>query len=240
MENNPKLLLTDFPKIECPFIRKTFKVDKESFKKNGKKVNLRSPEVYLAISEINPGYEWVFDDPETFAVEKVDGSNVKILTAEAEIITVQNRMNFIDILKITPGVNLYILDGIVQAAIKGYILKNGEQAGELLGPKFQGNPYKLKHHLWFPFDRSHTQLRYKSFDNYERTYENWSDWFKENLFSLFFQKISNKNGDPAEKMMAEGVVFYNLKRKEEGKPYMAKLRRDMFDWFYTDYVEILS
>ncbi len=233
-------MLTDFPKIECPFIRQTFKVDKESFKKNGRRVNLRSPEVYLAINKINPGYEWVFDDPGTFAVEKVDGSNVKILIEKSEIITVQNRMNYINPLTIKPGVNLYIMDGIIQASMKGYVNSDGEQAGELLGPKFQGNPYKLEHHLWFPFERSYSQLRYKSFEKFERTYENWSSWFKDHLFSLFFQKISNKKGDPANKMMAEGVVFYNLKRKEEGQPYMAKLRRDMFDWFYTDYVEIID
>jgi hypothetical protein len=33
-------------------------------------------------------------------------------------------------------------------------------------------------------------------------------------------------------VFAEGVVFYNLKRKAEGHTYMAKLRRDMYDWFY--------
>ncbi len=38
--------------------------------------------------------------------------------------------------------------------------------------------------------------------------------------------------------MAEGVVFYNLRRKEEGKIYRAKLRRDMFDWYYRDVTEI--
>ena len=236
---NEESILSDFPKIECPFVRRTFQVDRESFKKNGRKVNLRSPEVYLAVDEINPGYEWVFGDPDTYAVEKVDGSNVKVLTENNHVLTVQNRKNYVDTQTIKSGVNLYIMDGIIQAAIKGYIQSNGEQAGELLGPKFQGNPYKLTHHLWFPFDRSHSQLRYKSFDKFERTYENWSSWFKDHLFSLFFQKISNKNGDPALKMMAEGVVFYNLKRKEEGKPYMAKLRRDMFNWFYSDYVDIL-
>ena len=237
---NKDLSLTDFPKIECPFVRRTFKVDRESFKKNGKKVNLRSPEVYLAVEEINPGFEWVFDDPDTYAVEKIDGSNVKVLTKNNQILTVQNRKNYVDTQTIKPGVNLYIMDGIIQAAMKGYIQRDGEQVGELLGPKFQGNPYKLNHHLWFPFERSHSQLRYKSFDKFERTYENWSGWFKDHLFSLFFQKISNKTGDPALKMMAEGVVFYNLKRKEEGKPYMAKLRRDMFDWFYSDHVDILQ
>jgi hypothetical protein len=38
--------------------------------------------------------------------------------------------------------------------------------------------------------------------------------------------------------MAEGLVFYNLKRKENKETYQAKLRRNMFDWFYSDKIEI--
>jgi len=37
--------------------------------------------------------------------------------------------------------------------------------------------------------------------------------------------------------MAEGVVFYNFKRRDEGQVWMAKLRRDMFPWYYQN-VEI--
>jgi len=37
------------------------------------------------------GYEWVFDNPEIFAVEKLDGSNVKIRTEGGRLIKVQNR-----------------------------------------------------------------------------------------------------------------------------------------------------
>jgi len=39
-------------------------------------------------------------------------------------------------------------------------------------------------------------------------------------------------------IFAEGVIFYNLKRRAENKTYMAKLRRDMFDWYYSDKIEI--
>ena len=38
--------------------------------------------------------------------------------------------------------------------------------------------------------------------------------------------------------MSEGIILYNLKRKAEKKTYMAKLRRDMFEWFYSDKIEI--
>jgi hypothetical protein len=39
--------------------------------------------------------------------------------------------------------------------------------------------------------------------------------------------------------MAEGLVFYNLERKKENKVYRAKLRRDMYEWFYSDKIRIL-
>ena len=34
------------------------------------------------------------------------------------------------------------------------------------------------------------------------------------------------------------ATFHNLKRRAAGKTNMAKLRRDMFDWFYADHMEI--
>ena len=51
------------------------------------------------------------------------------------------------------------------------------------------------------------------------------------------QRPENKRGVKRgldDKVFAEGVVFYNLKRKALNQTYMAKLRRDMFDWFYED------
>jgi len=76
-------------------------------------------------------------------------------------------------------------------------------------------------------------LRYKSFEQHERTFDNWSVWFKDFLFSRYHQK--KQRPDPSaegERVVAEGVVFYNLKRRNDGKDWRAKLRRDMFAWFY--------
>ena len=233
-----KNILSDFPKLYCPFIRETFKVDREQWKKHGSKLMLREPKAYLVVDKINPGYEWVFDDPDTFAVEKLDGSNVKILTEDGRLSHVQNRLNVIDPLQVIKG-KTFIIEGIFQAIGKGYVLKDGEQAGELLGPKLQGNPYKLSVHEWYPFEKAIKDLRYRSFDEHERTFDNWSTWFKDWLFSRLYTKRASKLG-LKDKVMAEGVVFYNLKRKEEGKSWRAKLRRDMFDWFYTDKIEILD
>ncbi|MBW2702729.1 MAG: hypothetical protein JRF33_18060 [Deltaproteobacteria bacterium] len=228
--------LSDFPKIHCPFIRQTFKVNREQWKEHGAKLKLRKPEVYLAVNQVNPGFEWVFDDPDTIAVEKLDGTNVKILTEAGRLITVQNRKNVIDPLQIIKG-KTFLMEGIFMSIGKGLVKADGEQAGEIIGPKLQGNPYKLDLHEWYPFEKAVAHLSYKSFLEHERTYENLDSWFHKWLFSRYFTKRASKLGLD-EKVMAEGVVFYNLKRRAEGKTNMAKLRRDMFDWYYSDKIEI--
>jgi hypothetical protein len=230
-------VLTDFPKICCPFIRQTFKVDHEQFKAHGSKYGLRTPEVYLVVDRINPGYEWVFDDPETFAVEKLNGTNIKIKTEQGRLVALQNRKNIIDPLQIIKG-KLFLIEGVVNSAVRDLVREDGEQAGELIGPKLQCNPYMLDYHLWYPFDKAIKDLRYKSFDEHARNFENWSVWFKDFLLSRFVIK-KTKIGAEKPKVFAEGVVFYNLKRKSENKLWMAKLRRDMYPWFYPD-IEIFG
>ncbi len=226
--------LSNFPKIHCHFIRKNFDINKDQWKKYGRKLQLRGPKVYLATDEINPGYEWVFNDPDTFAVEKLDGTNVKLKTENGRLVALQNRMNVIDPLQIVKGKS-FILEGVFQAIGKGYVNQDGEQAGEVIGTKLQGNPYKLNNtHLWYPFEKSIKHLRYKSFHNHDRNFDNWSSWFKDYLNSLFASKRGERE------VMAEGVVFYNLKRKAEKKSYMAKLRRSMFVWYYDDKIDVYN
>jgi hypothetical protein len=231
-------MLTDFPKIQCPFVRKSFAVDKAQWKKHGRRFQLREPEAYLVVDQVNPGYEWVFEDEDTFAVEKLDGSNVKLRTEGGRLVELQNRKNVIDPLQIIKG-KAFLVEGVLMSASKGYVQPDGEQAGELIGPKLQGNPYRLDVHEWYPFERAITALRYRSFDEHARNFENWSSWFKDYLFSRYFQKRASKMKWD-DKVMAEGVVFYNLRRKAEQKTWLAKLRRDMFDWFYTDKIEIVG
>jgi len=223
--------LSDFPKIECPFIRKNFEVNKEDWKKYGRELELRSPEVYLVVNEINPGYEWVFRDPNVIASEKLNGTNVKIKTESGRLVGLMNRQNVIDPLQIMKG-KTFLIEGVFRAIQKGYIEETGEQAGEVIGPKLQGNPYKLNNHIWYPFEKAVKHLSYRSFYEHERTFDKWSDWFKDYLISRFAAKRGEKE------IMAEGLVFYSLKRKEEGKVYRAKLRRNMFEWFYSDRIKI--
>ena len=231
---NNQILMTDFQKLHCPFIRKDFKVNEDDWKKYGHELQLRQPKAYLVVNEINPGYEWIFEDSETIAVEKLDGSNVKLKTENGRLVALQNRKNVIDPLQIIKG-QTFLLEGVFQSIGKGYVNVDGEQAGELIGPKLQGNPYKLDKHLWYPFSKAIKHLSYRSFHEHDKTFKNWSLWFKDWLVSRFATKRGHKD------IMAEGIVFYNMKRKSEGKlHYMAKLRRDMFDWHYSDKIEIYN
>jgi len=227
--------LTDFPKIYCPFIRQTFQVKKDDYRKKGNQFQLREPEVYLVVNRVNPGYEWVFDDEDTIAVEKLDGTNIKIKTEKGRLVALQNRKNQIDPLQIIRG-QVHLLESVINSAVKSWVQPDGEQAGECIGPKLQGNPLKLDRHLWYPFDRAISTLSYRSFHEHEKTFENLSSWFKDFLFSRLFTKMASKTGSQ-EKVFAEGVVFYNLKRRAQEKTWRAKLRRDMFHWFY-DGIEI--
>lgn len=233
-------ILTDFPKLHCPFIRQTFKVNKEDFLKKGSQFMLREPEVYLAVDRVNPGYEWVFEDPDTVAVEKLNGTNIKLKTEKGRLIALQNRKNVIDPLQVLHG-KTFIIEGVFRAIAKGYVKEDGEQAGECIGPKVNTNPYKLDNHEWYPFAKALSDLTYRSFHEHERNYDNWSGWFKDFLFSRYYTKRASKTG-ATDKVFAEGVVFYNMRRKAEEKSWMAKLRRDMFPWFYEgieifDYVK---
>jgi hypothetical protein len=223
--------LSDFPKIECPFMRKTFQVNPDDFKKHGHRLQLRTPEAYLVINQVKPGFEWVFEDPDTIAVEKLDGTNVKLKTESGRLVSVYNRKNPLDPLQIVKG-KTFLIEGIHRAVGKGYILPDGIQAGEIIGPKLQGNPYKLDNHIWYPFEKAIKDLRYRSFHEHDRTFGNWSSWFESWLFSRFFVKRRPRGS--RENVFAEGVVFYNLRRKAEGLRYCAKLRRNMFSWFYTN------
>lgn len=227
----------DFPKLQSPFKRNVFEISKEDFYKYKDKYNLRSPELYLVTPEIEEGYEWVFEDPNTIASEKLDGTNISVtIDKDGNIVSIYNRKNEVKVFNIHTTDTRFI-EGIVEAINKKYFKGkvDGQFFGELIGPKLQGNPYGLDKHLWYPFDKAMASLQYKSFHKYEKTFINISSWFESYLLSLFYSrhnKINLKNTE----IYAEGVVFHNSKRKEEGKTNMAKLRRDMFPWFYKEII----
>ena len=82
--------------------------------------------MYLVVNKINPGYEWVFEDPVTIAVEKLNGTNIKLKTEKGRLVALQNRKNVLDPLQIIGGKN-FIIEGIFRSIGKGYVKADGEQ-----------------------------------------------------------------------------------------------------------------
>ncbi len=191
--------MENMPKIQSPFVRKEIEGN------------------YVVTPEIAEGFEWVFEDDNVLAVEKIDGTNVSIYMNEGKLCGIMNRTQMIhfDIL-----VKNRFIDGIRTTYEKGRIpLSNGQHFGELMGPKIQKNFLKLEEPEWFPFDYLKKHFHYKSWGKYPRDFNTISNWFKNDLFSLMYVKLHN------EKIQPEGIVFHHI----DGR--MAKLRGDMFDWY---------
>jgi len=217
--NNNIENVIDMPKLQSPFIRKV--VNKN----------------YVCIPKINEELRWVFTD--STAVEKLDGTNVSIVVKDKKIISVYNRKNCIDFWK--KG-NKRFIEGILEAIDKEYInlgdMGNGQYFGELIGQQVNGNQYNLDRHLWIPFHILIEKCRFKFWDDFIKEihglpdveiYKKTDQLFR-GLRSLYKrQKGISGNVDENtgfEGMASEGIVFYRKNTNE-----MAKLRRDMFNWF---------
>lgn len=193
--------IKNMPKLQSPFVRKII---------NGK---------YIVTDKIEKGYEWVFEDNSVMAIEKLHGTNVSILIKEGTVISIFNRTERIPF--ITKGKS-WIIKGILNSKERGYLefLGDGQHFGELIGPKVNGNPYKLNRHLWLPFNGfCQKHLKYKSWGKYPKDFKTISGWFKE-LFPLYSAMKGNKEG------FVEGIVFTH----PDGR--MAKLRKNMFKEYY--------
>lgn len=193
--------IKNMPKIECPFVRKMINNN------------------YLVTDEIEENMEWVFEDESVMAIEKLHGTNVSIVIIEGTVTQVYNRTERIPFITKSKS---WIIKGILNSKERGYLefLGDGQHFGELIGPKVNGNPYKLDIHLWIPFETfCKKHLKYKAWGKYPKTFESISKWFKEDLLPLYSCMKGNKEG------FVEGIVFTH----PDGR--MAKLRRDMFDWY---------
>jgi len=193
--------INDMPKLESPFVR----------------------EENIVIDKIAEGYEWVFNDESVMAIEKLHGTNVSIVIIEGAVTEIYNRIERI------PFINKgkkWITEGILNSKERGYIdeLGDGQHFGELIGPKVNGNPYKLKEHLWIPFSTfCQKHLKYKSWGKYPKDFKTISEWFEKDLIPLYACMVQGSEG--RENGFVEGIVFTH----PDGR--MAKLRRDMFDWY---------
>ena len=194
--------IRDFEKIECPFKRK--------LDKNGN---------YVVYDEVEESCGWVFEDESVMAIEKLHGSNCSIVIEEGTVTQIYNRTERIPF--INKGKS-WIIKGILNSKERGYLefLGDGQHFGELIGPKVNGNPYKLDEHLWIPFSTfCQKHLRYKSWGKYPKDFKTISEWFKELLPLYASMKGDRDNG------FVEGIVFTH----PDGR--FAKLRRDMFSWY---------
>lgn len=231
--------LSNFPKINAPFIRKEYKISPS----DQKRLNINK--LYLITPQKNDGYDWVFDK-NSFAVEKLHGTNICVEVEDGKIKRVQNRMNKIDITSIINEKSGLlpsgrILEGILAAAGSGYVENNRIQYGELIGDRINGNIHKIKGHLWVPFDIAIKKLVYSSFNKYPKEFWGWCDWFRTSLKSLLYCRhnkvmISNMFTN-VDVPFTEGIVIY---QKTDDKVMMSKLRRDMFPWFYWDKIHIMD
>lgn len=196
------IVIKDFPKLESPFIRKVINDN------------------YVVTPEVAKGFEWVFESPDVFCVEKLDGSNTSIVIDAGMIVSVWNRTARLPFFN--KGKAHYI-KGILEAYERGYCeLPDGQHFGELIGEKINGNPLQIiRGNLWIPFN---TYLKnhcaYESWHRYPKTFENIQEWFLKpisegGIFSLLARKRDLE-------IKPEGVVFYH----PDGR--MAKLRLDMF------------
>jgi hypothetical protein len=196
--------INDMPKLECPFVRKIIDGN------------------YIVTPEITPGYEWVFEDESVMAIEKLHGTNVSILIQDGIVTSCWNRTERIPFFNKGKA---HIIQGILESYQKGYLefLPDGQHFGELIGEKINGNPYKIKGNLWLPFE-SYCQghLKYKSWGKYPKDFETISNWFKE-LIPLYACMVQGEEG--RKNGFVEGIVFTH----PDGR--MAKLRKDMFEWF---------
>lgn len=195
--------IIDFPKIKSPFIRK-----------NNEKGD------YVVTSEIEPGYEWIFDKGVT-AVDKLHGTNICVNISDKHLDSIDNRSTRVmqnGTIPTKGNVTKFIV-GVMNACNR-WSIEDGKYYGELIGPDINGNLHSTPEYLFVPFNYLRSKCHWHSWvqNKYPKDFNSISEWFKE-LPSLLSKRLFDKN------VLAEGLIFYHA----DGR--MAKLRRDMFDWY---------
>lgn len=113
------------------------------------------------------------------AIEKLHGTNVSIVIQDGVITSVFNRTERIPFFNKGKA---HIIQAVLESYQRGYteFMVDGQYFGEVIGPKVNGNPYKLDHHVWIPFSTyGQKHLKYKSWGKYPKDFDTISNWFKE-------------------------------------------------------------
>ena len=232
-----------FPKVHSPFEREE--------NEDGE---------YVVYDEVNDGYEWVFENDDVLAVEKLDGTNCAVELEhgehglELEAWTRHGHESFQVAEPYGQFAHRRIVRAVQNSMRRGYLdgLEDGVHYGESVGPAFQGNPHELDENLFIPFSWLVDKCSYNSWGKYPKDFDTISGWFEEDLFSLFYSRMHGtdlQDASVSNGTFCEGIIFLHpgggytqegIDPEEEElssgvyrkyEPHMAKLRRDMFDWF---------
>jgi len=242
-----------FPKVHSPFKREE-----------------NDDGEYVVYNEVNDGYDWVFENDNVKAVEKLDGTNCAVRIGRDDHsnslrpIQTYTRHGTESFQVAKSYGDRYAHRRIVRATqnsmLRGYLdnLSEGVHYGEAVGPDFQGNPHELDENLFIPFEWLFDKCAYKSWGKYPKDLDTISGWFEEDLFSLFYSRMHGTDlteSSVSNGTFCEGIIFVHpdagndnyresgINTKEETlssgmyrkvHPHLAKLRRDMFDWFEGD------
>jgi hypothetical protein len=233
-----------FPKIKSPFKRK------EDDEGN-----------YVVYDEVNEGFDWVFENNDVIAVEKLHGTNCCVDISDGEHgleIEGYTRHGHEPMQKVESYSSMtehhWLTRAFQNSLRRGYLddLGEGVHYGEVVGPDFHGNAHDLDENLFIPFQWLADKCSYNVWGRYPKTFDSIKEWFSDSFFSLFYARmhgVSLEKASVSQGVFSEGVIFlhpdgeYNesdIFTKEEElsggmyrkySPYHAKLRRDMFKGF---------
>jgi len=238
-----ELMPQRFPKVHSPFKREE--------NQNGE---------YVVYDEVSEGYEWVFDNDDVVAVEKLDGTNCAVSVEQTETgldLEAWTRHGYEPFQKAEPYgqyAHRRIVRAVQNSKRRGYLddLSEGVHYGESVGPDFQDNSHELDENLFIPFSWLADKCSYNSWGKYPKDFDTISGWFEEDLFSLFYSRMHGtdlETSSVSNGTFCEGIIFVQPEAKytESGLQTeteefqngdsrqvgtgFAKLRRDMFDWF---------
>jgi hypothetical protein len=233
-----------FPKVKSPFEREE---DEDGD--------------YVVYDEVKDGFEWVFENDDVLAVEKLHGTNCCISIQNGEHgkeIEGYTRHGHEPMQRIEPYGPMtehhYLTRAFQNSLRRGYLddLDEGTHYGEVVGTDFHGNAHELEENLFIPFQWLADKCAFNSWGEYPKTFASLEKWFSDQLFSLFYARMHGKDikdTSVSQGVFCEGIIFLhpdggysesNLQPKEEQlssgmyrkySPHHAKLRRDMFSGF---------
>ena len=196
-----------FPKVSSPFVREN-----------------NENQDYVVTDQVNDGFEgndfeWVFNDDDVVAIEKIHGTNCCVEIEQTETgldIEAYTRYGYQPMQKVDPyGPNSehhYITHAVQNSLQRGYLdrLGDGVHYGEVVGPKIHGNHYELDERLFIPFSWLKDKCSYNSWGKYPKTFGSIKRWFENELFSLFYSQMHGADlieSSVSNGTFCEGVVF---------------------------------